>query len=176
MAELLFRAWADPRAEVDVHSAGMEALSGRAIDASSASALGQLGIDTSQHRAKQFEPWMATQSHVILTAERAHRDKLMTDQPAIFRRTFTMKEFTRLAPFVDASDATAAVAQASLQRSQIGSVPEEEDDVADPFKSAVKRAKTIAEEITDNVRATLDMLRFSPRYVSAGRPMPYRVP
>jgi protein-tyrosine phosphatase len=176
MAELLFRAWADPRAEVTVHSAGMQALVGRAIDGSSASALGQLGIDTSQHRGKQFEPWMATQADLILTAERAHRDTLMTELPAIFRRTFTMKEFARLAPYVTAMDAAGSVAQASASRAQVGIVTPEQDDVADPFKTAVKRAKSVAEEITENVRTTLDMLRFSPRYVSAGRPMPYRVP
>lgn len=176
MAELLFRAWADPRAEVAVHSAGMQALVGRPIDGSSASALAGLGIDTSQHRGRQFEPWMAAEADVILTAERAHRDALMTELPAIFRRTFTMKEFARLAPFVNAMDAAGTVAQASAARAHGGVVEQEQDDVADPFKTAVKRAKTVAEEITENVRTTLDMLRFSPRYVSAGRPMPYRVP
>ena len=175
MAELLFRAWADPRADVEVHSAGMQALVGHKIDASSASALGQLGIDPAQHRARQFEPWMARQSDLILTAERRHRDEIMTELPTLFRRTFTMKELARLAPYMTERTAAGAVTQAALSRSTVGSVPPDQDDVADPFRGAVKHARSSAEEITALVRATLDMLRFSTQHMSAGRPMPYKV-
>jgi protein-tyrosine phosphatase len=175
MAELLFRAWADPRAEVEVHSAGMQALVGHKIDGSSASALSQLGIDPTQHRARQFEPWMARQADLVLTAERKHRDQIMTELPTLFRRTFTMKEFARLAPYVTQNSAPGALAQASVARAGVGSVPEEQDDVADPFRGAVKHARSSAEEITTLVRSTLDMLRFSTQHMSAGRPMPYKV-
>jgi protein-tyrosine phosphatase len=153
----------------------MQALVGHTMDGSSASALGQLGIDPTQHRAKQYEPWMAHQAHLILTAERKHRDQIMTETPVVFRRTFTMKEFVRLAPYITETTAAGAVAQAVLGRSAIGSVPEDEDDVADPFRGAVKRARSSADEITALVRSTLDMLRFSTQHMSAGRPMPYRV-
>jgi protein-tyrosine phosphatase len=174
MAELLLRAWADPRAEVEVHSAGMQALVGRKIDDSSAAALTQLGIDPTPHRARQFEPWMAKQANLILTAERSHRDQIMTELPTLFRQTFTMKEFARLAPFITENSAAGALRQASLGRTSVGSVPIEQDDVADPFRGAVKRARSSAEEITALVRVTLDMLRFSTQHMTAGRPMPYR--
>ena len=82
MAELLFRGWTDPAADVTVSSAGVQALVGHGIDASSASALGQLGIDPTRHRARQFESWMAADADLILTATRDQRDLVMTAVPA----------------------------------------------------------------------------------------------
>lgn len=174
MAELLLRAWADPRAEVQVHSAGMQALVGHPIDRGSASALGQLGIDPGQHRARQFEPRMAVDANLILTAEREHRDKIMTEVPSCFRRAFTMKEFVRLAPHVGSGDASSVVAEAAVSRPLAGPVPPEEDNLPDPYRQAIKAARTIAQEVTEAVQVTLDMLGFSPKRMSAVRPLPYR--
>jgi protein-tyrosine phosphatase len=72
MAELLLRAWTDPRLGLSVSSAGTKAMVGHAIDRGSASALGQLGIDPTTHRARQFGPRMAVDADLILTAERSH--------------------------------------------------------------------------------------------------------
>lgn len=173
MAELLLRAWADPRADLDVSSAGVQALVGHAIDRGSASALGQLGIDPTHHRARQFEPWMAADADLILTAERAHRDQVMVDVPSAFRRTFTMKEFARLAPTVHSPDARTAIAEAAAGRAAVGPVPLEDDDMPDPYRRATRHAKSIAQQITEAVQVTLDMLSFSPRRVLAERPLPY---
>ena len=174
MAELLMRAWADPRAGLDVASAGMQALVNHAMDRGSASALGQLGIDPSRHRARQFEPWMAADADLILTAERAHRDQVMLDVPSAFKRTFTMKEFARLAPAVRSTDPYLAVAEAATARASAGAVPLELDDMPDPYQRHVKHAKTVAQEITEAVQVALDMLSFSPRAMQAARPLPNR--
>ena len=172
MAELLLRAWGDPRADLLVSSAGIQALIGHAIDRGSAAALGQLGIDPTHHRARQFEPWMAADADLILTAERAHRDQVMLDAPSAFRRTFTMKEFARLAPAVRSADARTAIAEAAAARASTGPVPLEDDDMPDPYRRAARHAKTIAQQITEAVQVTLDMLSFSPRRVLAERPLP----
>jgi protein-tyrosine phosphatase len=172
MAELLLRAWADPRAQLGVSSAGMRAMVDHAIDRGSATALGQLGIDPTRHRARQFEPWMAGDADLILTAERAHRDQVMIDVPSAFKRTFTMKEFARLAPTVRSADARIAVLEASAGRPSTGPVPLEDDDMPDPYRRATKHAKTIAQQITEAVQVTLDMLSFSPRRMYAERPLP----
>src|SRR5690348_2658180 len=68
MAELLFRSWVTPDVETTVASAGTQALVGSPMDSSSASALGQLGIDPTAHRARQFEARMAHEADLILTA------------------------------------------------------------------------------------------------------------
>jgi protein-tyrosine phosphatase len=160
MAELLFRGWAHPDADVIVSSAGTEALEGHGMDRSSASALGQLGIDPTAHRGRQFEPWMATDADLILTASREHRDGIISALPTLYKRTFTMKEFARLVNGLGPGDPRSIVAAAAARRGQ--SIPEqpEDDDVRDPYRGAINHAKTIAEEITETVYATVAALGF----------------
>ncbi len=182
MAELLFRGWADPAADVVVSSAGLRAVVGHGIDTSSATALSQLGIDPSQHRARQFEPWMAAYADLILTANREHRDEVLTEVPITFKRAFTMKEFPRLASRVPAGDARSVVAAAAAERGRGEPIKPEDMDVRDPYRGAVKHAKTIAEEITESVYATLAALGFAAdrwahtppaRENRSARPAPY---
>ena len=85
MAELLLRDWADPRAGLQVASAGTQALVGRPVDDGTAAVLAQLGLDPSRHRARQVTPAMAAGADLILTAERAHRDRIIRDLPGAFR-------------------------------------------------------------------------------------------
>jgi protein-tyrosine phosphatase len=144
-------------ADVAVSSAGTQALVGHGIDHSSAAALAQLGIDPSRHRARQFEPWMAAYADLILTAGRDHRDTVMTQQPSSYKRAFTMKEFTRLVGDVPTGDPGAMVAAAAARRSHVKPVAAQ-DDIRDPYRTAVKHAKTVAEEITETVYPTLAAL------------------
>src|SRR6476659_6876310 len=104
MAELLCRAAASPHADLELASAGMFALVGEGIDGPTATVLGQLGIDTSRHRARQFQPAMASRADLVLTAETAQRDQIMSAVPTSFRRIFTMKEFARLARYASGSN------------------------------------------------------------------------
>jgi protein-tyrosine phosphatase len=183
MAELLFRGWANPAADVIVSSAGTEAMEGYGIDRSSASALGQLGIDPSRHRARQFEPWMATDADLILTAGREHRDAIIAALPTLYKRTFTMKEFARLVNGLGTGDPRSIVAAAAARRGELQPEDPEDDDVRDPYRGAIKHAKTIAEEITEAVYATVSALGFQAeqwptvpaprRREPAERPRPY---
>jgi protein-tyrosine phosphatase len=158
MAELLFRGWVSPHADVAVSSAGTEALIGHSMDASSAGALSQLGIDPSHHRARQFELWMAADADLILTAERAHRDLVMTQLPRAFRRTFTMKEFARLSSHLEPGSPRRAIAEAARHRGIHGRVPEADDNMPDPYRGALEQAKSIAQQVTETVHATLGAL------------------
>ncbi|MFN2518046.1 MAG: low molecular weight phosphatase family protein [Jatrophihabitantaceae bacterium] len=182
MAELLFRGWADPASGVSVSSAGTHALVDHGIDRSSAEALSQLGIDPSRHRARQFEPWMAADADLILTAGREHRDVVMTELPRIYKRAFTMKEFARLVADVPHGDPHAVIAAAAAGRGYTKPVSPEDDDVHDPYRGAIAHAKSIAEEITETVYATLAALGFAAerwghtapvRPNRAARPAPY---
>lgn len=161
MAELLFRGCTFPDADVTVASAGTSALVGRAIDGPSATALAELGIDPSAHRARQFEPWMAASAGLILTASRAHRDDIITHVPNAFRRVFTMKEFARYVSALAPGDPNSVVAAAAAQRGHAGPVPIDEDDVGDPFRGTLEYAKEIAEEITETVYAAVYALGFA---------------
>jgi protein-tyrosine phosphatase len=161
MAELLARAWADPRADLALSSAGLGALVGSGIDRSSASVLGQLGIDPTRHRARQFRPELAAGADLVLTAETGQRDVVIAEVPSAYRRTFTMKEFARLARQATATVPREVVAELAWRRGDEGPVPDHADDVADPFRAPISEARAAAQEIAAAVQVTLRVLGFA---------------
>jgi protein-tyrosine phosphatase len=176
MAELLTGGWARPGAELTVSSAGMAALVGHGIDTSTASVLGQMGIDPTRHRARQFQPSMAAGADLVLTAEATHRDAIMAEVPSAFRRTFTMKEFARLAQHATTTDPAEVVAELAWRRGVDGALPADFDDMPDPYRGRISRARQVAAQITDAVRATISVLGFEPRPEARAAPAPARRP
>lgn len=170
LAELLFSARAAYGVDVVVASAGMAALVGEGMDGASAQALRRRGIDPGLHRARQFQPRMAHEADVVLTAERAHRDQVMTAVPDAFRRTFTLKEFARIVEPWPAqeigAEARTVVARAAATRHLAGPVSVVDDDIRDPFGASLLDAEAAACEIDDAVRLVLEALGF----VDAERP------
>jgi hypothetical protein len=69
-----------------------------------------------------------------------------------------MKEFARLVGEVPPAEPRSMVAGAAARRGHVKPVPPEDDDVRDPYRTAIKHAKTVAEEITETVYATLAAL------------------
>lgn len=175
MAELLMRAWGNPRADLVVGSAGLQALVDRPIDEGSAAVLAELGVNPARHRARQFEPWMAAEADLVLTAERAHREQIMTRLPSAFRRTFTIKEFARILPRVEpGGDRPATVAAAAAHRALAPQPSDpQDDDVADPYRLPARYAATAATEIGATVKQALAVFGAVPEPARPRRPMPY---
>jgi protein-tyrosine phosphatase len=161
MAELLCRGWADPRADLVVGSAGMRALVGHGIDTSTASVLGQLGLDPTRHRARQFRPELAATADLVLTAEAVHRDTIMADVPNAFRRTFTMKEFARLTRHATAEDPSDVVAELAGRRGADGPPRPGSDDMPDPYLGKISQARAVAAVVNAAVQATVQVLGFA---------------
>jgi protein-tyrosine phosphatase len=178
MTQLLLQAWSDPGAGLVVGSAGVRALVGQPMDRGAASAMGQLGLDPSRHRARQFEPEMALAADLILTAERYHRETVLEQVPSALRRTFTILELARIAPHLRAADPREAVAQAAVLRGVVSRPPDlTADDVADPHLQSTTVNRSTAAQLTAAVKAILDGLGLSAATVPAAqarRPMPYR--
>lgn len=172
MAELLLRSWAAPDADVVVTSAGTAALVGAPIDHASASILGQLGIDPMRHRGRQFEAAMALQADLVLTAEVGHRDTVMTAAPSAFRRTFTMKEFARLARRVEPGEPRSVVELAARARGTGTPTAGRDDDVPDPFGTGITQTRPIAQQVSDTVHAALYILSMLPNQQPRPRPSP----
>jgi protein-tyrosine phosphatase len=158
MAELLCRAMTDPAAELEVASAGMNALVGDGIDTASAAVLTERGIDPSGHRARQFRPVWAVRADLVLTAERAHRDRIMTEVPTAFRRVFTMKEFARLARHPADADQADVVAELASRRGAEGPLPRELLDLTDPYRGTVEQARAVADELSVIVQTVVSTL------------------
>lgn len=175
MAELLFRATLRDSDRVRVSSAGVLALVDEPMDYSSASALEQRGIDPSRHRARQYEPWMAVESDLVLTAERAHRELILAELPRVIHRIFTMKEFARLADRLTSGAPTDVIAQAARIRGVDGAVAIAEDDMPDPYRAPISRARTISDDIEACVRSAISALG-ADTLPSDRRPSPSRRP
>jgi protein-tyrosine phosphatase len=173
MAELFFLACAAPGADVRVGSAGLAALVGEPIDTSAATVLAGLGFDPTRHRARQFEPELAIEADLVLTAERAQRDAVIAAAPTAHRHTFTMKEFARLLPYTGRAEPREIIRRAADLRAVYGQVPLERDDVRDGFGLDVRTVTGIAREIGRAVKDAAEALAPPP---PPRRPRPYSRP
>lgn len=158
MAEYLFRAQVRPGALV-VSSAGTLGLVGEPMDPPSAAALKQVGVDGSSHRGRRFTPGLARSADLVLTAERAHRDGVMSEVPTAFRRVFTLAEFARmgteLVPRPMAGPHAVVRAVGALTRTDHGAA----DDVVDPYGASVAEARAVLDHIAECVDAAIATLR-----------------
>jgi len=184
MAELFFAACAAP-GSVEVSSAGLGALVGDPIDTSTAVVLADVGLDPTQHRARQFTEQLALEADLVLTAEASHRDDVIAAVPTAYRRVFTMKEFARLLPHAGAGDPVEVISRAADARARVGPVAPEADDVPDGYRLDVPAVRGIARQIARAVKDAADVLapappprrprpaeRPRPRPHAAARPLP----
>lgn len=162
-AELLFRARVSGL-PVEVSSAGTSGVSGHGMDAASALAVRELGVDSSGHVARRLTTDMTSAADLVLTADSAQRSIIVQAEPLVFRRTFTMREFARLGAgldqFADVPDADALrarVAQVADQRGVVEVGEPGSDDIGDPIGAGLDVARTtvavIDRTVTGLIRA-----------------------
>ncbi len=84
-----------------VESAGVSAVDGVPIDPVIASLLQQRGIATAGFRSRRLEVGMIASADLVLTASAGHRAAVARAFPPAVRKTFTLKQLARYAPFLD---------------------------------------------------------------------------
>ncbi|QEO13676.1 low molecular weight phosphatase family protein [Agromyces intestinalis] len=136
--------------EASVSSAGTRALAGTRMTKEAVDVLSAAGIDPGRHTARVLTPDLVLNADLVLTATRAHRAAVASLVPAASRRSFTLREFARVADFVATqqvdSEASTEHPAAKLQQlvhaapTQRGlAVPPatpEDDDILDPYGRA----------------------------------------
>ena len=164
VAERLFQSRISLDSDVAVSSAGTGALVDWEIDRPSALALRELGVAPEGHTGRRLTTALVRESDVILTAERAHRAAVVRMEPSAARRTFTIREFGRLAEAVpliseiDDPDALRSrVAEIAAQRGLV-SAPGGADDIGDPFGADTDTARRTAAQISDAVDEAITAL------------------
>ncbi|MGH8861381.1 MAG: low molecular weight phosphatase family protein [Jatrophihabitantaceae bacterium] len=166
MAEFLLRARIPAMSPIRVSSAGTRALVGHAVDAPSAVALRELGVDPSGHAARQLVPDLVRDADVVLTAETRHSAAIVRTSPLAFRTVFTMREFARLTvglPPVTARDADGLRAWVSEVADRRGSVEAPEpggDEIGDPFGAGLEQARqcaAVVSAVVDTIMQSLGM-------------------
>jgi protein-tyrosine phosphatase len=142
MAEAMIRRalrTAGPDADgVVVESAGVYGHEGSPIAPGSAAALKALGIEDDGHRGRLLTPAIVGSAGLVLTMEERHRAAILAGTPGARDRTFTLREFARLAggqrPPAGAGVATRARALVTAVAQRRTSLPwAGVDDVPDPY-------------------------------------------
>lgn len=108
-----------------------------------------LAGDPEAHRARLLAPVLREDHDLVLALAREHRRYTVEESPALVRRTFTVREFARLAASVDDDEIRAAVsgetdasarvrsaaARVASRRGQVEPPADPaDDDVIDPYR------------------------------------------
>ncbi|SCL27329.1 low molecular weight phosphatase family protein [Micromonospora inyonensis] len=151
MAEYIARR-ALERWPVAVTSAGTNAVEGRPIHPYAAVITAARGIDASGFRSRPLRTDHLTEAALVLTATRRQRAVCVGLAPAAVHRTFTLRQFARLAAAADpprraaGRPVRAAVEAAVRARSRLQPVPDT-DDLVDPIGGTAADFQRCAEEI-----------------------------
>lgn len=144
--EHLLRAAFGTTSGVTVASAGTGALVGEPVHEPMAELLRGVGVDPDGFAARRVTESMLRGADLVLPLTRDHRARVVDIAPAVVRRTFTLREFARLASQVDrdqlearaggptatpASRLDALIPMAAAHRA---AVDPELDDVVDPYR------------------------------------------
>jgi tRNA threonylcarbamoyl adenosine modification protein (Sua5/YciO/YrdC/YwlC family) len=84
------------KAEVEVLSAGISALTGMAATAQTRQLLWQEGIDVSGHRSQQVSRQLLQGSDLILVMGKSHEEEVLRLAPEVKNRLFLLKEFAKI--------------------------------------------------------------------------------
>ncbi|AMM20461.1 hypothetical protein AX769_10270 [Frondihabitans sp. PAMC 28766] len=141
-----------------IHSAGTIADDGEPMDETAAEMSRRYGGAPDEHRAQHLRAGLVAESHLVLTATRAHRAAVVQLLPRASRFTFTLNQFARLIAAVDPADRAAwhqpedVVASAAALRGVV--VPpddERDDDIVDPYQRGLVVHEEAAAEIDADV-------------------------
>lgn len=160
MAERLARALGADR--VAVASAGTHARAGLPMHEFAASTLAELGADPTGFASRPLEAGLVAEADLVLTADRSQRSICVDLVPAAVRRTFTIRQFGRLAAAVlaaglDVGPDTLLRAIATV-RGDLPPVPGEEDDLADPVLGTRADFLACARQITQALEPALTLI------------------
>lgn len=154
-----------------IESAGTHADAGQAMPEPAARWSQRLGGDPADHAARYLSETVLQGASLVLGMEREHRARVVGLAPQLLRRTFTLREFARLAAQFD----DAALAQA-LDGPFVGGDPESrlaavlglladargmqhhagdpaDDDVVDPYQRSEQTYALAAEQMQPGLNA-----------------------
>ncbi|WP_413452513.1 low molecular weight phosphatase family protein [Georgenia phoenicis] len=161
--ERLFRSAFTAGSGISVHSGGTGALVGEPIQPPMAALLERAGVSSADFAARRVTEPMIVGADLVLTATRQHRADVVEHVPAAVRRSFTVREFARLATAVDpgaleeaagpgarpAERLAALVPLAARERTR---VPAELDDIVDPYRQSDEVYQQSFDQLIDAVR------------------------
>ncbi len=133
------------------------------------------GLDLRQHRSRELRSADIGAADLVLAMSRGHAREVLLDDPDLWPRLFTLKQFSRWVrahPRPDGADVRAWLEDAAADRDRselLGSSPA--DDVADPVRARVAGWRRTADELEAHLRVVVGGLLGSDarRGLRAGR-------
>jgi protein-tyrosine phosphatase len=149
--------------DVEVSSAGVNALVGDPMDPLAAEELVRLGGDPDDFAARQLTASMLTEADLVLTATRAIRSQVVALSPTALRRTFTLRELAAMLaeppwPQDDEADLGVTLARATDWRSSVGLLGDDLD-LPDPIGRSPKVHRQVADFVDEATSAIAPRLR-----------------
>lgn len=166
MAERLLQAGLDERfpGQFIVESAGTGALVGNPIDPQVAGFIRELGGTAENFSARQLTPDILKGQDLVLALTREHRSRVVEMAPVMLRRTFTLREFSRIVPMLQLDESLqaadrwrAAIPKALRARSAHDAAPGD-DDVVDPYRRGDDVYRLMSRQVAPALRPILNIL------------------
>ena len=150
-----------------VESAGTWGHTGSPMESYALSTLSAYAVDGSGFTARELEAEHVVAADLVLGATREHRAAAVVLHPRAAARTFTLREFARLAAAVDVEElpegdpverARALVRAAASRRGLVPPVDPREDDLADPYQAPATAFSACGALVHSSLEVPLDLL------------------
>jgi protein-tyrosine phosphatase len=144
-----------------IASAGTHARPGEPIHPGAVRVLRDLGADTGDFASRAVSADLLARASLVLTATRDQRSFCVRLAPLTLRRTFTIRQFGRLADALEApvrSDTGALLDQIAAVRGGLQPVSPDEDDLADPVNGTEADLRDCARQIQLSLRPALALI------------------
>ena len=156
-------------ADVAVTSAGTIANGGEPMTDEAIAVARRLGVDGSDHRSRPLTAELIAGADLVLVATREHRADVARLEPIASRRTFTLREFARLASTVDpeileglpldSERGPEFVRAVAARRGIVVPLAQpSDDDLEDPYLRPAAVYDRIGSEIDDAVATVVAMM------------------
>ncbi|WP_300643729.1 adenylyl-sulfate kinase [Nocardioides sp.] len=153
--EVTARHLAGPDAEIEFRSAGTHGWTDHPMNPDMVVTLGPRGITGHEEfRSRPLTKAELDWADVVLTAEADHRQFILDDHPALFRKVFTLGQFVESLGGHDDLHGRALLEAVGAQRSAASP----DLDVADPYRRGAEASEAAAAHIEQLLRAALAAL------------------
>jgi sulfate adenylyltransferase len=162
--ELWSRHLAGPHAGATFASAGTRGFDAKPMSPEMEATLVARGVPgASRFRSRPFSSDLMPNADLVLTAETAHRQFILDDHPAAFRKVFTLGQFAESVRGLDAELSGRAALDAVAERR---GPADPSLDVPDPFGRGPEAAEAAAVVLEDLLRVVLPALTGSRKIAS----------
>ena len=158
--ELRARQLLGPDAGVVVSSAGTHGFDAAPVSDTMEAEFARWGTEVEGFRSRPATGEMVDEADLVLTAEAAHRTRLLEERPGAFRKVFTLGQFVASAEAADPSLHGRALLRA-LETRRVPASPDQ--DIADPYRRGPDEARRAGETMERMLGVVVEKLRAAPR-------------